>query len=428
MGNQIINLLVLTATGTAQGIALEFMLETKESTKRWFRLLYWTILALGPSAISVFIASDGTTVIIRNIIHMVLMIIAIFWFYKDAFWKRFIGALMVYLGMACGELMFFVAIEVLRLDKDLILSIMTDKTSNISIFCISLCAIISTSITVIIAQVWRRVFHKKSNMKYFYAFMVYVLNHFLTIGVWANQIFNYQFKTSAVLSLLTSTICEVVLFVIMFSQSEKEALQEELVGIKQKTELEHVANREIEVRRKGLLQFTDTNKEKVKEISQLLQNNETKEAEIQLEELLNRIESTREYPYCGIPIVNAILSEKKKECEKHGIKMDVNIRIPEQLTVEQMDICSVFGNMLDNAIRACKKMKEENSFVYITAGAAGGYLIIKCENSCITAPSNKPEGTGYGLKILKDIANRYEGEFQTEYKEQKYYAQLSMKA
>ena len=79
--------------------------------------------------------------------------------------------------------------------------------------------------------------------------------------------------------------------------------------------------------------------------------------------------------------------------------------------MQKIDICSVFGNLLDNAIRASLQYKtnKDEPEIYLTAGAKGDYLIIKCKNSSMK-PGDKPDGTGYGLKILKEIALKYDKE------------------
>ena len=65
--------------------------------------------------------------------------------------------------------------------------------------------------------------------------------------------------------------------------------------------------------------------------------------------------------------------------------------------------------------------------IRLAARTAGNYLIIKCENPPAEAPGRIPEGTGYGLKILQDMAKRYEGDFRTDYRDYLFTAQLSLR-
>lgn len=54
------------------------------------------------------------------------------------------------------------------------------------------------------------------------------------------------------------------------------------------------------------------------------------------------------------------------------------------------------------------------------------YLIIKCKNTALENRENKIWGTGYGHKILTDIAGKYHGDFQTIYEDGNFVAQISL--
>ncbi len=86
------------------------------------------------------------------------------------------------------------------------------------------------------------------------------------------------------------------------------------------------------------------------------------------------------------------------------------------------------GNLLDNAIRACHQYKTTSTEaeIHLTTGVKGEYLIIKCKNSSMK-PGDKPDGSGYGLKILKEIALKYQGDFHVEYHERVFEAQIILK-
>ncbi len=84
---------------------------------------------------------------------------------------------------------------------------------------------------------------------------------------------------------------------------------------------------------------------------------------------------------------------------------------------------------MDNAIRECKKAQaeaEKRPFIILSGKISQNYLVFKCENSIYSPMSLKPEGTGYGLKILKDLANRYSGDFFTKRNDNLFIAQLSL--
>ena len=154
-----------------------------------------------------------------------------------------------------------------------------------------------------------------------------------------------------------------------------------------------------------------------------MKNRQLDDVEKSLKKLHKNLEKTREYPYCSIPIVNVVLSEKEKICEEKNVRLEVGLRMPEEMNIKQMDLCRIFGNLLDNAIRAC----ESGQVIYLTSGVLGEYLMINCENPALKAPGEIPEGSGYGKLILKEIAKQYRGEFDTVYENGIFCAQVMLR-
>ena len=96
----------------------------------------------------------------------------------------------------------------------------------------------------------------------------------------------------------------------------------------------------------------------------------------------------------------------------------------EVCSVAPLDLCSMFSNLLDNAIRACEELPEDKRIIDLSARNQGDYLLIRCDNPALEHPGNQPQGTGYGKKILRDIAERYHGEFQTSFADGVFTARL----
>ena len=85
--------------------------------------------------------------------------------------------------------------------------------------------------------------------------------------------------------------------------------------------------------------------------------------------------------------------------------------------MDPMHLCSVFSNLMDNAIRGVEDLKEKEAQIHLTARMSGDYLFIKTTNPTSAKTTNKPsaKGHGYGTGILKSIAELYQGSFQTNY-------------
>lgn len=122
--------------------------------------------------------------------------------------------------------------------------------------------------------------------------------------------------------------------------------------------------------------------------------------------------------YCKNSLINAIIISKSKICDKQGIRLNAEIKIPEALNISDTDICRILVNMLDNAIEANEK-EDKNKFIDLSIKENDGFIYLSTrnpfsgENIGSTTKENKKEH-GYGLRILNDFAQKYDGYFKTE--------------
>lgn len=120
----------------------------------------------------------------------------------------------------------------------------------------------------------------------------------------------------------------------------------------------------------------------------------------------------------GIPILNGLFSEKIDDARREKIQMSVDLNVAALKFISDVDLCTIFGNALDNAIEACKKKEEtEKRFVVVSAQHLAGCIVINIANSYagrITMSNGLPvtskEDTafhGLGLSSIKKTLEKY---------------------
>ena len=115
--------------------------------------------------------------------------------------------------------------------------------------------------------------------------------------------------------------------------------------------------------------------------------------------------------------------------------MDISASYSKNNTIRNVDICTILVNLLDNAIEACEKIdNSEDRYIKLSISSLGGMVVIKVENSCsqfvfddgqiveLKTTKNDSKSHGYGLKIVKAIANKYNGELEIRHDSKKFIA------
>ncbi len=105
----------------------------------------------------------------------------------------------------------------------------------------------------------------------------------------------------------------------------------------------------------------------------------------------------------------------------HSCKQNVNICVygglKEIKTVSAIDICTVFSNMLSNAISAVNKCHGENiPWLELNFSSGKNYFLIKITNSISEEFKEKKEDRdrnhGYGISKIKSVVQKYNGNYE----------------
>ncbi|MCQ4636764.1 ATP-binding protein [Anaerovorax odorimutans] len=139
---------------------------------------------------------------------------------------------------------------------------------------------------------------------------------------------------------------------------------------------------------------------------------------------------------CGNPEVDALLFSKTVICEKYGIEFEVTIcRIPEGKLTE-IELTSLLGNLLDNAIEAAYASPAPRPFVKMNCQFRSGVFLIRIENSKDPARNpmanhmktdkENPQFHGLGLRILDGIVKKYDGVMKMEDKGDTFTSSVSL--
>lgn len=116
--------------------------------------------------------------------------------------------------------------------------------------------------------------------------------------------------------------------------------------------------------------------------------------------------------------VDAILSSKLSVAAKKEIEVNCKANVPKELSVSDVDLCVILGNLIDNGMESCERMQDgEKKFIRVYVGIFKGQLYLSVTNSTNEKRRKREKelisakwgNHGHGLKRIERIVEKYEG-------------------
>lgn len=132
--------------------------------------------------------------------------------------------------------------------------------------------------------------------------------------------------------------------------------------------------------------------------------------------------------FCENSIVNAVINAKYNEALEKNMDCFLNIDLKVFHFIDQMSLCSIFANTLDNAIEAAAKIEEPSqrklSLKCRYKDGCFSYELVNAKTNLIRQSrgkylTDKPDTAahGMGLETVKEIVKRYHGTMQINHTE-----------
>lgn len=163
----------------------------------------------------------------------------------------------------------------------------------------------------------------------------------------------------------------------------------------------------------------------IEAIYQCLTGGDIQEAVQYCEELRTPVREISQTVWTGDKAIDYLISSKMALAEQEHIQTAVNIEYPRNTNIRSVDLTTILGNLLDNALEAAETASDCLRFLNLTIRRINAMLIIKVENGYGEAPAQENGKLltskmdkafhGWGLKSVQTAAERYDGAINTEY-------------
>ena len=132
--------------------------------------------------------------------------------------------------------------------------------------------------------------------------------------------------------------------------------------------------------------------------------------------------------FCENGLVNAVINAKYNLAEKLDIPCFINMELKKVYDMDDVSLCTIFANLLDNALEAASGIPEkEKRRLSLKARLVGDALCIEVENTFagevkeakgrLVTTKEKAEGHGYGLRSVRDVVELYGGHIQISHED-----------
>ena len=140
--------------------------------------------------------------------------------------------------------------------------------------------------------------------------------------------------------------------------------------------------------------------------------------------------------YCANAALNALFGYYCEMAVSAGIDTDWHIELPEPLPATELDMVSLFGNLMENAIDGCRTVpKDRRYFCLTTEIRHGSSLYIVSTNSFDGRVqkgkdgyhSTKHSGNGIGLTAITAAAEKYNGSARATNSDTEFFVDVVLK-
>ena len=154
-------------------------------------------------------------------------------------------------------------------------------------------------------------------------------------------------------------------------------------------------------------------------IRQLASGEDGKQVGAYVDAMLRDLETEARSVETGSDLLDGIIAEKAAEAARDGIELSVVLDSSLLDFVSDMDLCTIFGNTLDNAIEASRQVPDPAArYIALRGARAAGQAIVTITNACVSVPriddvlprTTKEGGShGFGLKNVWRTVKKYGG-------------------
>ena len=298
--------------------------------------------------------------------------------------------------------------------------ILQDAGSFISKMCMLL-------LSVIISHYIKDNYYSEISLRYFLIILlipassIYIMHHIFLIAASHSEYMIFSATASFLLLLVNYVIFEV------YDRISRNAeLREQNRLYVQQLEL---CSKQAEERDRLYLEIRRIRHDLKNHLSGLLgmlQKRQISEAEKYLTQMLDAGigEQPKEVCLSGNIVVDSLINHAYASAQKDNIHFNINILIPASLPFESGHLAIILGNLLDNALEACREIQKEKKFIYLDISYTKEVFQLIIKNNY--QEKRKTNSTGHYFTTKSDTIHHGLGLSSIQHAIENYHGQMEI--
>lgn len=140
--------------------------------------------------------------------------------------------------------------------------------------------------------------------------------------------------------------------------------------------------------------------------------------------------------FCTNAALNALFNYYDETAQAAGVATVWQLEIPNTLTVSELDLASLFGNLMENAIAGCQTVPEERRSFSLSAELKHGNCLFIVSTNTFDGRvrknqdgylSTKRHGKGTGLVSIMTVAEKYNGSVRVSNTQEEFFVDVMLK-
>ena len=136
-------------------------------------------------------------------------------------------------------------------------------------------------------------------------------------------------------------------------------------------------------------------------------------------EYTERFDTSLSFVDCGNRVVSAVMNLELQKAASGGITIEHTISVAKELPFPDSDVCSLLFNVINNAIEYLCRRPEADRKIELSLKLVNKTLLLTCANALENGDEERAKKLvtsksdfllhGYGTKVIRSIAERYNG-------------------